>query len=676
MRLHGLTLKILSIFIVIGFLAAAVISYDRFHVESNDQTVEMVYDYDDILARAPLEGKTAGDLFALYRESGVTSLALYDDTPSKILGRGDALIFRGADMAVKSGGDPQVFADRVYIQPSSHEDGEAFFEDFKRNLLLRMDSRHVREISLSGMRTLEVQADWMKFLEMPVGIFPTRVKEAEASGFYLVLRPLNTEKQSQETLAEFLRAVDASPKVSAVLFTGKEAFGYKGNADAFRDAMKERHIPVVLIEAQSQLGFENQAGALDMVKTSDYNTVRLYAMSKDELIKITPGEASARFYISDIERNIRMNLFPSYKYPLDGKSLSETNAEYIAGTRDRLLAHGFSVGKASQMEPYFPPRMLRAAAMAGALSIGVLTLLFLIPYLEKWVWPIWGAGFVVTQGLYWGTSSLLPLQLLALAVEIGTPVIIVSAFLSYCLAKKKDAEKKAGWGKIYLEGAAVLWAGGLTALCGGVFVSALLGDIRFFLEIEIFRGVKATFVLPLVLITLIYIQHFPFFGKPVTSDREFAAFVKRFCNIPIRLGVLMGLGVLAFIAFMFVGRSGNNMAPVPAFEIALRRFLEDTMYARPREKEFLFGHPAVFLAVASLYHKWPQLLHYFLILAVTIGQGSMVETFAHMRSPFILSFIRGLDGLAAGTAAGIAAILAAVVLLRITKFFGERYGRI
>lgn len=118
------------------------------------------------------------------------------------------------------------------------------------------------------------------------------------------------------------------------------------------------------------------------------------------------------------------------------------------------------------------------------------------------------------------------------------------------------------------------------------------------------------------------------------------------------------------------------MAPVPGFEIALRRFLEDTLYARPREKEFLFGHPAVFLSLAALYRRWPQILHYLLILAVTIGQGSMVETFAHMRSPFILSFIRGLDGLAAGTIAGIFAVAGVVILLRITKFFGARYGRI
>ncbi len=252
----------------------------------------------------------------------------------------------------------------------------------------------------------------------------------------------------------------------------------------------------------------------------------------------------------------------------------------------------------------------------------------------------------------------------------------MTLFLNYCLKRKDKAFADVGWGKLFLESAALLWGCGLLSLAGALFVSGLLSDIRFFLEMQYFRGVKVTFVLPLVLISLVYIQKFPFFGKVVASDKDFVSFVKKFCRLQIHLGLLAGLGVLAVVGFVFVGRSGNNGAPVPQFEIALRRFLEDVMYARPREKEFLFGHPAMLVAMAALYRKWPQLLHYFLIVAVTIGQGSMVETFAHMRSPFILSFIRGLDGLAAGTLSMVGALAAVMILVRITKFFGERYGKV
>lgn len=51
-RLHGLSFRFLFVLAFLGFLAAAYISYERYKVESNDQTVEMVYDYDKLEGRA------------------------------------------------------------------------------------------------------------------------------------------------------------------------------------------------------------------------------------------------------------------------------------------------------------------------------------------------------------------------------------------------------------------------------------------------------------------------------------------------------------------------------------------------------------------------------------------------------------------------------------------------
>lgn len=144
--------------------------------------------------------------------------------------------------------------------------------------------------------------------------------------------------------------------------------------------LKERHLPVVLIEAQNQLGFERQDGTLTLSNKDGYNTVRLYAMSKDELIKLDPKEAASRFYVSTIERNVRMNLFPSYKFAANGETLSETNARYIHDVTNRLEKHGFNIGKASVMEPYFPSRILRAASIAGAASLCVVAILLIVPF--------------------------------------------------------------------------------------------------------------------------------------------------------------------------------------------------------------------------------------------------------------------------------------------------------
>ena len=64
----------------------------------------------------------------------------------------------------------------------------------------------------------------------------------------------------------------------------------------------------------------------------------------------------------------------------------------------------------------------------------------------------------------------------------------------------------------------------------------------------------------------------------------------------VKFYVFFVVAALGAVAWVFVGRSGHTAGvPVPTSELMLRRFLENTMYARPREKEFIIGHPALML---------------------------------------------------------------------------------
>lgn len=665
--------KVLAVFILIGLAAALCLSWQRNQVESAANTVEMVYDYDNIIETAFQEKKSPDELFDLYRESGITSLAVYDETPKKLLDHGEIAMFQGTDLISLTGAEG-LYPSRIYLQPIQTEKGKEIFRETARSLSLRLNQSDMRRLSVNGTDTIEINGSYSRFADMDLGLFPSQVKEAASHGFYVVLRPKNAPHASRAVLNELLEAADASPKVSAVLFEGKQAFGFRDGTSYISEELKRRHIPVVLIEAQNQLQFERQDGTVGMVRNMDYSTVRLYAMSKDELVKINQEEAASRFYISDLERNIRMNLFASYKEPLNGETLSETNAKYIRLTAERLTNRGFTLGKASVMAPYFPSKVLRAAVMVGALSLCCAALFLVIPAGGNWRWLLWLFGLAGTQGLFWFTHSLIPLQLLALGSAVSIPVLSVTLFLNYCVRREHLSWR--GWMPVLAEGLAVIWTAGLMSLMGAFFVSGLLGDIRFFLEMEIFRGVKLAFVLPLLLVSFVYIQKFPLFGEPVANGKEFMEFFRTFFHIPVRLGTMVLLAFLGIAAIIFVGRSGNTSSvPVPGAEIYLRRFLETVMYARPREKEFIIGHPAIILSLVALYRRWPQVLHYFLIIAMTIGQMSIVETFAHMRSPVLLSFVRGLDGLAAGTAVGIIVLLLTAFLLGMTKFLGQKYDR-
>lgn len=675
-KVENTALKVLAFLILLGALVCGYISWERYHVEKNATTVEMVYDYNNIVESASVEHSSMEHLFSLYKKSGITSLAVYDETLEKLMNHGHVLVYRGSEMMIKYHEySENISANKIYIQPTLVGTDRSYFEELKKNLFHLIRADDIRMVTLDGVETIEVNSSYHRLLTMPLGIFVSTVKDAEKSGLYLVLRPHNEPHITKEWIDNFLAVVDASDHISAVLFQGKEVLGYKEHLGYVANELKKRHIPIALVEAQSQLGFEKQAGIVDLAKQSNYQAVRAYAMSKDELIKIDPKEAASRFYISTIERNIRLNLFPSYKFAIGGHTLSETNAAYISDVTNRIENHGFSVGKASVMEAYFPNQIMKSVPIVGAVSMGVWFLILLIPYVGKYVWSIEILAVMLFELMFFCVHATLTTQLLALVCAVATPVIVVTLFIDYCLKRKKEAYQSRGYMGIFGESVILLWVCGAFSLIGALYVSGLLSDIRFLLEMEIFRGVKLTFVLPIIFVSLIYIQRFPFFGKSVSDGHDFIRFVKKFCQVDIKLGLLVLLGALGVAGLVFVGRSGNNGAPVPHFEIVLRRFLESIMYARPREKEFLLGHPAVFLSLVALYKKWPQIIHYLLIVAVTVGQGSIVETFAHMRSPFILSFIRGIDGLAVGTIVIAIVLVGTILITKMTKYLGDCYEK-
>ena len=147
-------------------------------------------------------------------------------------------------------------------------------------------------------------------------------------------------------------------------------------------------------------------------------------------------------------------------------------------------------------------------------------------------------------------------------------------------------------------------------------------------------------------------------------------------DYPIYVKSLVAFAFVALAGLIFVGRSGHTYGvPVPAAELKFRAFLEQLLYARPRSKELLIGHPAFMLAVMAFYRKWPNLLFYTLVIVATIGQGSLVETFAHIRTPIFMSFMRGLGGIILGAGIGLIALLGAHVLYNACSFIRKEQQR-
>lgn len=65
--------------------------------------------------------------------------------------------------------------------------------------------------------------------------------------------------------------------------------------------------------------------------------------------------------------------------------------------------------------------------------------------------------------------------------------------------RRSDGTRPIGAWKSTLLALLYLVIATLFAAIGGMYIAALLGNTKFFMEFEIFRGVKLTFVLPIII---------------------------------------------------------------------------------------------------------------------------------------------------------------------------------
>ena len=155
------------------------------------------------------------------------------------------------------------------------------------------------------------------------------------------------------------------------------------------------------------------------------------------------------------------------------------------------------------------------------------------------------------------------------------------------------------------------------------------------------------------------------------------ASVKGFLGRPLKQ-VLLGIVILAVVILIaalagsyYIDRTGHSAgAEVSVLEMLLRNFLENVLIARPRTKEFLIGWPCVLLFAWSMKRRLPGLSLVFGIGAA-IGVTSVVNTFLHIRTPFLLSLARTGLGLGFGLVVGVLVVLLAEALYR---FIGKRVG--
>lgn len=652
--------KILIAVIILGLIASLTIDVQRYQVEQANKSIELIMDYEDLVALAEKEGLPPEKVLAQAKEAGITSLAVYETTFKKLNVNGKAAAVNGSVLLTnyQNGAisDPgwrqliesgQIKGTNVYVTGHNQQT----FQEVHEDLVRRLGQDRVRELTISGQRVLEVKANYEEFEKMDLGMPTDEMQAVNDAGFYVVARPTNYRQCTKDDIDAFFDRLDGY-QVSAIVASGSQTLGAPDESQYMAQQMRQRGLTLGMIEGVTQLKFFPQDGMLDIAKANDYQSARLYSIPKDEQKKMKVNEAIDRWGTTDDERNIRFNLLKTFEKPAPDMTLLETNMSYVTGVKNKLEAQGFTMGRAGVFASFYPEAPLRSLVMLGVAAGIVLYLSLVIPAMKS------KQAYILLAVL--ALVMMVPVLMghgnkIRVAAALAAANVFPAISVLWILDKIRQRIPQQGTGLLRMigTGVAALFVCGMISYVGAAYLSASLADTEYLLEVNIFRGIKLTFILPIILVAIGFLQRFDVFDGKMDDTEGFLEQFKRILDVPVKVKTLLGLFLVLVAAVVFVARSGHTMGmPVSATELKFRAFLEQAMYARPRTKEFMIGHPAFLLAAMAWFRKWPTMVLFVLVMVATIGQGSMVETFAHMRSPILMSTARGLGGLVLGAGVG------------------------
>lgn len=379
-----------------------------------------------------------------------------------------------------------------------------------------------------------------------------------------------------------------------------------------------------------QREFTETSLARNLWNAGFHRVVRGHEIPREELLRTSRTAILARWERAVRERGIRALILS----PIPGDDPKEI-LKYYHEVTARIADGGHHLGNLSLP----PPEPDWPVAIVFHLGISALVLL-------------------VSLNLF----GHLPLACLLLSLNVGALALGVRGILLRQIDALLLALLAPTYGGLLLlphvwsgwrSGARFLLLFSAISLSAGALLGAILAHPAFLVKVAQFRGVKTALLLP------------PFVGVIIYSRSASWGWLRRLLHSSRDLlGALLLLASIATVTFI-LHRSGNTDGLVSGVEERVRGLLEGLLIARPRFKEFLLGHPLLFLFGAGVCHdqrseRWRPFLLFFGL----IGQVSILNTFAHAHTPLSLSLLRTGNGLLLGFVFGMGIYLIAFLMKR------------
>ncbi|MDI3280302.1 MAG: DUF5693 family protein [Bacillota bacterium] len=656
-----------------GAALSLAVALERHRVEEGYRTVELALDYNGAAALAAQEGLPVEEVLARFRREGVAALGVEEYTLEDAVRLGAASVAQGTDL-LAPGGEPFVRGRRLYVGPGPQPG--PLWERLERRLPAFGVPYHLRGVTVweVGEELLaggEEEEDLRPLLTL--GPSAEGLLAARRMGWPVVLRLVNPPRAGQaagaeDEVQELLSLLPPARPGAAVAFASEEVVGFPGREEEVGRAVTRLGYLVAVTE------FSAQRGLAALARGAGSRLVRLHQIAPREMPALEREEAARRLVRAVREREVRLLYLRPF---LGGPALQAPlsyNLGYVRLVREGLARAGYRLGP---VQPFPALRLggrpwVLLLLVLGAGSAWLLALraaLLWPPQLEATFWAVAalaGAGMAAAGRLtlYW--------QLWALGVAVLVPAAAVGVAVRLGGAREAAGSGALSGFERWWRALQGLWCAGAVSLLGGLYLAALLSDFRFLLRVEQFRGVKAALTAPFLLLAAWLALRAAAAGGPggrkAPTPAQAWQGLWALLRTPVYWWQVGALALLGAVGLIYLLRSGNyRWLPIPPWEQELRRVLEEVLWARPRTKEFLLGHPALLVGLyfwrrqangsgaggGEPLRAWlPRLL----VLMGLLGQISLLNSFAHLHTPLAVTLVRTVHGLWLGSLVGSAVV--------------------
>lgn len=688
---------VLLILILVGILASVLVVSNRVEAEQRNLTYDIVLDYNSLTEMSDKSGESVEFWLNHFHSLGVDKLGLPEMTLQTLKTAYPSKVYISTVEEILSRyGWQEDFPQQVQQLLPEAEKTDVLVMCTDPDLAQWIEDAFARRCELpivsmptdNGDHLFFLRGDGKKItgsdlLGLPLGLDPAMKDLALEIGYTLIPRSACVKNLNGYLYAQDLLASFRELNVPYLICTGEQVPGLDDPDTAIAsilDYLKESGSTLAVVETNQQSMNLVSEPLTRLVADSGENTVRVFSMwdyiqwrykwygyeGSEEIVN--------SLYRAVYERNCRVIYLKMMMQLLPNNSTEyitepEAYTELLTNFQQRMSGLGYiqqTIGSMGHIEVQLALAILVAV---GAVAAAMLLLDLIFPIREKYLLLLTALGCLGAAGVLFimpNTGRLV----LSIGGGIVMPLLAMVLVADHFTCSQSSVP-------VTLACIATVMITSLISLAGGLFACAPLSDSSYMLEMELYRGVKFMQIMPLAGFAC-YFLLLQFGARCRSFLRTDVALRKTavcdFLEKPIRVKyVVLALGaavvgaIFLLIGSYYLARTGHTTgATTTDLEMMLRNLLEEKLPARPRTKEFLIGYPCIMLYVWCRRNKlnW---ISFVPAMGAVIGLTSIVNTFLHIRTTYMLSLIRVGIGLGFGLVVGLAAVVIAELIYRFMK---------